>query len=306
MCCRLSVIIPAYNADKYIGKCLDTVIAQDIDSMEMIVVNDGSTDQTMDIVKQYELGYPNIRVISTANKGVSHARNIGLRKAKGRYITFVDADDYIEPGMYRKMLAILEQYDADLVECSCRKVKPNGNLITEMHLKRTILEGKACLSHYLQQKAVLNYVVNKIYKCELMEGKRFPLMKYSEDYYMNVLLHEEAGRKVIIPDVFYNYVIHNDSACGRKAGLDRIDGVRSGIRVMGLADNKRDRHYAALYVCRYCLDIEKSMENPVRRQFVRQVRWDFLRALSKIKIQFIMEDDELGGYLDMLSFVLKR
>lgn len=306
MCCRLSVIIPAYNADKFIGKCLDTVIAQNIDSMEMIVVNDGSTDQTIDIAGQYELRYPNIKVISTANKGVSHARNIGLRKAKGKYITFVDADDYIESGMYRKMLAILEQYNADIVECSCRKVKPNGNLIMEMHLKSNILEGKECLSHYLQQKAVQNYVVNKIYKCELFKGKYFPLIKYSEDYYMNVLLHKEAERKVIIPDVFYNYVIHNDSACGKKAGADRIDGVRSGIHVMRLADNKRDRHYAALYVCRYCMDIEKGMENPVRKQFVRQVRWYFIRALSKINIQYIMEDDGLGAYFDMLSFVFKR
>lgn len=297
----LSVIIPVYNAGDYIIKCLNTVISQNIDRMEIIVVNDGSTDATLDILRQYVAGYSNIKIISIVKKGVAHARNVGLRAAKGRYVTFVDADDYIEADMYQTMLSVLEQYNADIVECSCRKVKPNGGIIDEKHLQPGILEGDECLRHYLKQEGIQNYMCNKVYKKALFVGKSFPLLKYSEDYYMNVSVHKAAIKKVVIPDIFYNYVIHQNSACGRMPGLDRYDGVKAGIKALNIIEGRQNRHYAAVYVCKYCIACSGCMDNETKRKFVRLVRKDYIYALLRINPVYLKT---LYEYIEMVLFAM--
>lgn len=301
----LSVVIPAYNAAGYIEKCLNTIINQNIKDMEIIVIDDGSADGTLELLKQYKTRYSNVRVVSvTQNKGVSHARNIGLRIARGKYITFVDADDYLEADMYRTMLCAMKQYDADIVECSCRKVKPDGRVLAETHLKRQIFEGDKCLEHYLRQKDVQNYMVNKLYKRKLFEGKRFLALKFSEDYCMNVLVHSEAHRKVILPDIYYNYVIHDKSACGGRAGLDRYDGVKAGCWILNYVKAAKDKHYIATYICRFCINNAACMPRKLKSRFIQLVKKDYIYALFKIKPFYFKSLEEWREYFRLISFCL--
>lgn len=304
---ELSVVIPAYNAAGTIEKCLDTIINQNIKDMEIIVINDGSADGTLELLKQYKMRHSNVRVASAAqNRGVSHARNIGLRIARGRYITFVDADDYLEADMYRAMLCVMERYDADIVECSCRKVKPDGRILAETHLKRQIIEGDKCLEHYLRQKDVQNYMVNKLYKRKFFERKRFLALKFSEDYCMNVLVHGEVHRKVILPDVYYNYVIHDKSACGGRAGLDRYDGVKAGRWILDHVKTAKSKHYIATYICRFCISNAACMSGKLKSRFIQLVKKDYIYALFKIKPFYFRSLGEWRGYFGLISFLLKN
>lgn len=117
----ISIIIPAYNACDYIRNCLDSVINQTYKKLEIIVINDGSTDDTDRIIEEYQKKDSRIILISSANKGVSHARNLGLKKASGDYIAFVDADDWIEPDMYCRMMKQIIVDETDMCICGYKK-----------------------------------------------------------------------------------------------------------------------------------------------------------------------------------------
>lgn len=120
---RVSVIVPVYNIEKYLVKCLDSLVHQTLQEIEIIIVNDGSTDGSQTIIDKFKKAYPNkIRSLIKANGGLSDARNYGIPYAKGEYIGFVDSDDYIDVTMYEKMYKSAKEYDSDIVTCDYYKV----------------------------------------------------------------------------------------------------------------------------------------------------------------------------------------
>ena len=117
----VSVIIPAYNIEDYIGRCLDSIISQTYKNLEIIVVDDGSRDYTGEILDNYAKKDRRIKVIHKENGGVSSARNKGIEAAEGDYIGFIDGDDLIEPGMYKTLVDLLEEENADIAHCGRKK-----------------------------------------------------------------------------------------------------------------------------------------------------------------------------------------
>ena len=115
---NLSVIIPLYKGEKYISTCLESILFQELDEIEIIIIDNASTDTSIDIVKQYMNNFSNIRLIrNKRNQGPGAARNIGINKALGKYITFVDCDDYVSKDMYLNMYNYIDKYGLDCVVC---------------------------------------------------------------------------------------------------------------------------------------------------------------------------------------------
>ena len=114
---KVSVIVPVYNVEKYIKKCLESLVNQTLRDIEIIVVNDGSQDKSKEIIAEYVRKYPNIVYVEKENGGLSDARNYGMKYAKGDYIAFVDSDDYVDTTMYEKMYNKAVEEKADYVEC---------------------------------------------------------------------------------------------------------------------------------------------------------------------------------------------
>lgn len=117
---KISLIIPAYNEGNYIEKCLKSIISQTYQNLEIIIVNDGSTDNTLEVVNSFAKRDDRIRVFSKNNGGVSSARNFGLDQSTGNLIGFVDPDDFIDEQIYQKLQSLLSQYDADIACCHLR------------------------------------------------------------------------------------------------------------------------------------------------------------------------------------------
>ncbi|TXC92373.1 glycosyltransferase [Metabacillus litoralis] len=115
---KISIIVPIYNMEEYLSRCLDTLLGQELNSVEIITINDGSTDTSLQILHKYEAKDKRITIINKENEGVSAARNDGINIAKGEYIGFVDPDDWINPSMYKDMLLIAEKEQIDIVMCS--------------------------------------------------------------------------------------------------------------------------------------------------------------------------------------------
>ena len=133
--CKVSIIVPIYNAEQYIKRCLDALANQSLDDYEVILINDGSTDGTLDILNKYNIRYPNIfKVISIPNGGQGKARNEGIKYAKGEFLAFADSDDFMEPGMYEELYNFAVKYNYELVICPYFRMNQSGHILnTELN-----------------------------------------------------------------------------------------------------------------------------------------------------------------------------
>ena len=165
----VSVIVPVYNVEKYIGRCLDSLVNQTLKNIEIIVVNDGSPDNSQEIIDKYTKKYNNIKSYIKENGGLSDARNYGLKYAKGEYISFIDSDDYIDKTMMEKMYNKAKENNFDLIVCDLDMVDDNGEFIQNVssNLNKDIYKDK-----------IKNYMINmypsawnKIYKQDLFKNK---------------------------------------------------------------------------------------------------------------------------------------
>lgn len=197
---KISTIIPVYNAEKYLSRCLDSILSQGIDAQEIICVDDGSTDQSLDILKTYEKTYQNIHVLTQKNSYAGVARNNGLETAKGDYIHFMDADDYVLPGAYAKVYETAIAYSADYVKTRSKTFDMQSddlidrNYFSMSSFPESIYEKTGSLSDF--QNVLLNTArapwTSFVKRSYLMEHNiRFNSLKCVNDrsFYMDVVLH---------------------------------------------------------------------------------------------------------------------
>ena len=213
---KLSIIIPIYNVEDTLRRCLESVLGQMDDRMEVIIVDDGSTDTSGQIAEQMTAGRTDCRLIRQANKGLSAARNAGIKAATGEYITFTDSDDFVARGTYTALLAVLEEHPAyDILEYP---VMEHYGHPTKQHLLTfpdavvgSIRDYWLCGGH------LHTYACNKLYRRELFADIHFPEGKAFEDAYTYPLLLQRA-KVVATTSVGRYYYCHNDRGITAQAG----------------------------------------------------------------------------------------
>ena len=179
---KVSIIVPFYNVEKYIEKCLETLVHQTLEDIEIILVNDGSTDKTEEIAKKYQAQYPQkIRYLEKENGGLSDARNYAIPYAKGEYIAFLDSDDYAEKNMYQEMYEIAKKENSDMVEC---------NFIWEYPDKTRIDIGAIYNNKHEMIEKIRVVAWNKLIKREILEKSKviFPKGYRYEDVEFTYML----------------------------------------------------------------------------------------------------------------------
>lgn len=178
----LSVIIPAYNVEETLGRCVESVLGQGVDDMEVIIIDDGSTDGTGKVCDSYG-GREGVTVVHQKNGGLSEARNKGLDVAKGEMITFVDSDDYIAPGTYKELVEMMEKHPTyDILEYSVRK-EDGEKVLFSLNLPDREYTDMA--QYWFDGRAYTHcYAWNKVYRRGLFHGVRYPKGKKFEDVYM--------------------------------------------------------------------------------------------------------------------------
>lgn len=232
---KISVVIPVYNVEKHIEHCLESVINQTYKELQIILVDDGSTDKSGEICDKYALLDKRIEVIHKANGGLADARNKGLEKVKGRYIGFLDSDDYIYPIFYEELYKMVKEYDADIGECEFLRInindKEKSQEIIEENLKNGDIQEVYSNNEALKLlygprlKPYLKKVVvwNKLYKKELFEEIRFPLGKLHEDEYTTYKLLYSAKKIVSTNKILHGYMQTNNSIMRQEIKQKRID-----------------------------------------------------------------------------------
>lgn len=204
----VSVIVAAYNIEQYLPRCLDSLLAQTCKSLEIILVDDGSTDLTPEICDSYAKIHQNIVVIHKDNGGLSSARNAGLKAVRGAYIGYVDGDDWVEPEMYEAMLGACLEKKAEIAVCAYRQI---GKDEEEIHYTGNILEldRNETLELYIsghEQYHIYHSVWSKLFKRELVKDIRFYEGRSSEDIMYSTMALAKSSRCVFLDTPYYNYV----------------------------------------------------------------------------------------------------
>ena len=211
----ISVIIPVYNVEPFLCRCLDSITNQTYKHLDIILVNDGSTDQCGTICDDYAAKDSRIRVIHQKNGGLSDARNAGLDIAKGNYILFVDSDAWIEKEACETIITTAEEQHADLVWFDRREVFPSGEIRT-LGLSPSGEIEKSEMMRKIVYIAPTNTVWNKLYSRELLEGIRFPKGRIYEDVCVIHELIHRAHRIYATNAILYNYIRRDDSLASKR------------------------------------------------------------------------------------------
>ena len=206
---KISVIIPVYNSSTYLRKCLDSVVNQTLKDIEIIIINDGSTDDSKNIIEEYSCKYKNIIFIDQENKGIGKTRNIGIKKATGEYITFVDSDDYIKENMLEEYYKYAKKHNFDLVI---------GSYIKKINNKEIIFENNKFKTGNVKTTPQILYLIEygpwaKLYKREMLINNNiyFDEKRKYEDmpFVSKALLKSKLIGQITEP--YYYYIIHNNS-----------------------------------------------------------------------------------------------
>ena len=229
----ISVIVPVYNVEDYLPKCIDSILSQRYQNLEIILVNDGSTDHSLEICKEYAGKDDRIVLISKLNGGLSSARNAALDVCKGDYIAFVDSDDWILPDMFSSMLEACKNADADLAICGIGTEHPPIIKKYPVASKKKVLGTEELMFSYLTAADVRQVVWNKLYRAHFFERHRFKEGVIYEDAFIMHELLSQCRRAVFVDDCFYIQLIRPGSITQSKFSQKNLDAVQAYSGLIG-------------------------------------------------------------------------
>jgi len=217
----ISIIIPVFNTEIYLGICLHSVINQTYPNLEIIVVNDGSTDNCPNICEMFAMSDSRIKVFHQPNRGVNSARNKGLKAAKGEYIGFVDSDDWVEKDMYLSLYETIKQYNADIAACPYFH-ETSGTYELSCMIDRVVEYNRRKALHELYENGTIrNCLYDKLFKRHLFDEVYFPDDYHHADTEILCMLLFRMGRLVVHPHPQYHYRIHAESLSQKQDQLTR-------------------------------------------------------------------------------------
>ena len=280
----LSIIIPVYNVEKYLEKCLQSVIRQDIseNDYEIIVINDGSTDQSAEIIERFAKIHANIKPIEKRNGGVSSARNAGLRIAQGEYLLFIDSDDFIKEFCLNDLLSFAKETKADLVQYECNIVR-NDEVISQPEFvfeKRSFADTEEFLKTCYFSKYVWHVEMWRfLFKRNLITDNRISFneeITMGEDQLFSIEAISKAEKTAYYPEKIYNYLTRTGSAMNTFSYKQAVSQLKTGFEIKKISDSKINKksieslfynRFINIFVIYQYIDRifgDKSIKNPVK------------------------------------------
>ena len=248
---KISVLVPVYNSEKYIGKCIQSILNQSYKNIELVIVNDGSTDNTHDIIEEYKNKDSRIVAIHTENRGVSYARNTCLDNASGDFIAFVDSDDYIDEDYLEILYKALKEQDADISMCNCKLVEEDTNksFVKTFGINKVlVMNNEEAVENLFYYNYMRHSPWEKLYKKELFKNYRYKVDRQYEDLELTYKLFLESKKIVYIPESKYNYLLRKGSIIHSKIKKSNIEAIL--IYTEEILENIKQNHK----------NIEKSAE----------------------------------------------
>lgn len=277
---KISIIIPVYKVEQYLKKCLDSIEEQTYTNLEVILVDDGSPDKCGNICDEYAAKDARFQVIHKENAGVARARNDGIMKATGDYISFIDSDDWIAKDAYEKMYKALKENDADCAVGGCVTViEKDGRLLpqkrknifvgtetTQQAMKRVLLNGSA--------------IWNRLFKREIFDEIRFPLDRINDDEVVALHAYAECKKIVFIGDDTYYYRIRANSITTSAFSIKKMDVYYNSIdnlnfvkeRIPTLTECAEFKFLKAMLYC--YVNMKKISSEPGAKKILERLKND--------------------------------
>lgn len=276
---KISIIIPAYNIESELPRTVESVLAQTWDNLEIILVNDGSTDGTAAVVDAYAAKDSRVKAIHKENGGVTSARLRGMAEASGDWIGFVDGDDYVEPEMYERLLRNALQSGADISHCGYQMVFPNGRVDYYYNTNRKLEQShEDGLRDLLEGRFVEPALWNKLFRRELFASLQERMdcsIRINEDLLMNYRLFKNAGKAVYEDFCPYHYILRPGSAA--TSGLSAYK-LEDPLKVMKLIYEDWPSPVALSRLTRQLISLA-TMEAKNNPELIRPVRASTRREL---------------------------
>jgi len=248
----ISVIVPVYNVEKYLKQCIESIIHQTYQNLEIILVDDGSPDNCGVICDEYAKQDKRIKVIHQENGGLSSARNAGLDIATGEYISFIDSDDYIAANFMEYLYQICIHYHVDIAECDFLRFNNNikiNELSEEIEVLNKIAMSKRINKDYVARTVI---VCNKIFKRYIYQKLRFPVGKINEDEYITYKAFDECQTNIVISNQqLYYYRINEESIMQKGFNVKRLSILDALKERKLFYQNKKEMELFELTVERY-------------------------------------------------------
>lgn len=205
----ISIIVPIYNVEKYLMRCLESISQQKYKRFEVLLIDDGSTDNSSIIAKHFQASDERFKYFYQLNAGISAARNKGISESKGKYLCFVDSDDYIHQDYIRILYKTISQSESDIVSCRVARVNESGRIVNYRVTNGDKIGEVKDIHKYLENTSFS--CCNKIYKRRLFDGLRFPERIKYEDFALMPQIYAKAKKITIIPDIMYFYCYRENS-----------------------------------------------------------------------------------------------
>ena len=283
----ISIIVPVYNVEQYLSRCVNSILSQYYKHIELILVDDGSIDNSGAVCDEYAAKDSRVKVIHKENGGQSSARNVGLDIARGEYIGFVDSDDWIVPDMYSFLYKLITENDADIANIKCIKAYSDRVNIGDVDDSYQIYENEACLENLLREGTVgvlATYgVCRGLYKKELFNGIRFQKGRINEDIVYSYQLYDRAKKVVVSNKVAYFYFQSKNSTTRKKL---------------------RKRDFDLLWACETLEDLSRDKSNSIKYFVDVKKARSYFSLLSKVAFYGI-DKSELDDKLVIKSLTDK-
>lgn len=284
----ISIIIPIYNVEDYLERCIKSIQQQTYKNLEIILVNDGSTDGSTEVALEFCQMDPRIKLVNKENGGLSDARNVGIDVCKGKYIVFVDSDDYVEARYVELLYKSLVSNNAQMAVCSFNIVNDNGSVIKRKLVsekKNEIITGREMLNRVMRADGY-KYVVawNKIYASNLLEDLRFEKGKLYEDEFFNFEVSYNLTKVSFVAEPLYNYVQRAGSIKLSELTNEKIEMQKEmhEKRISFYKDNKDKELYerAIQMYCNWMVNIVIEARGIINR--------DLLKSFKRSKKVFLL------------------
>lgn len=282
----ISVIVPVYKVEKYIHRCIDSILNQTYKNLEIILVEDGSPDNCGKICDEYAKKDKRVKVIHKENGGVSSARNVGLDNATGKYLTFIDADDYVNEYYCQILLETLIEKNVDCVVCGYNRIYNPENKLEKITAKRSYeIEGEEIIETILSAQSGLGFVTMKLWKRDKIKNVRFnEEIVVAEDALFTLQASKYIKNMYIINKDIYNYIF-NDVSAVRKYNKDYANRYLKSMQITqkyieenyGCCDavlqmlNNYIVYHLLLIVVNYCFNPKNNLKNREQMEELKRV-----------------------------------
>ena len=306
---KISIIVPIYNVENYLDKCIKSIINQSFKNLEIILVDDGSPDNCPAICDEWAKKDNRIKVIHKENGGLSDARNAGLAVATGEYIAFVDSDDYIEADIYKKLLSVALNNKCDIVSCKLRMVYENDkNFVTKDDSEDIIIYSTEDAMSALIDDKIRQVVWNKLYKADIIKNIPFDVGKHHEDEFWSYKAIGNATKIATIDYTGYNYLQRSGSIMGNGYSLKRLDAVEAKCLRQEYLDNNvpvlsQQGLINLIFTCIYHGQLSlKYLDKKDKKIALNKLKKIIKKIFSVLSFDILSKKQKIWIYLLKISF----